>query len=375
MRQRFGLRSDDCNVGWCRRHVSRSPIHEPHYAGGLARGRGFFAGVPIRAVEPGVRRRLGVLLLVLGGVGGWFGWRYSCGLLAETAPYRHELADGSLLVVGDLQRTSLFESWVLRREQNDAERARLVRALTHEDEVAGLLLLGDLVFDGSSCADWERFDALLAPLRHRGILLALGNHDYWGPNEPACEHLWARFPWLAEQPWERVRWGSVALVVLDSNEDELGPEQWSAQKRWLAEALEALDADSTVRMVVLAWHHPPYTNSTVTDDEIHVQRAFVERLEGHPKVRLVLSGHAHAYEHFERRGVHYVVSGGGGGPRVALWADEHARHVDLFEGPSPRPFHYLKLSPTRHGLSIEARGFRTGETAVEVFDRFVIPWL
>lgn len=321
-----------------------------------------------------MRRRFGAILFALVGVGGWLGWKYVCVRFAEATPYRHELGDGPLLVVGDLQRTSVFESWVLRREQNDAERARLLRALTREREAAGLLLLGDLVFDGSSCADWGRFDALLAPLRGRGVLLALGNHDYWGPNEPACAHLRARFPWLSEERWEVAHWGDVAIVVLDSNESELGPERWSAQQEWLVETLEALEGDPAVRMVALAWHHPPYTNSTLTDDETHVQRAFVERLEGRRKVRLVLSGHAHAYEHFDKGGVHYVVSGGGGGPRVTLLADEQARHVDLFEGPSPRPFHYLRLRPTRRGLAVEAHGFRTGEAAVRVFDRFVIPW-
>ena len=64
--------------------------------------------------------------------------------------------------------------------------------------------------------------------------------------------------------------------------------------------------------------------------------------------------------------------GGGGGPRVELLDGEQVRHADRFEGPSPRPFHYLRLTPRRGGLVVEARGFRTGQTAVERVDRFVI---
>ncbi len=321
-----------------------------------------------------MRRTFRALLLLLGGAGCWLGWRYAGVRLADPPRYLHELGDGPLLVVGDLQRTSALESWVLRREQNDAERARLLRAVEAEADAGGMLLLGDLVFDGSSAAEWERFDTLLAPLRGRGMVVALGNHDYWGPNAVARAHLRARFPWLNERSWEVVRWESVALVVVDTNEDELEPARWRAQRRWFERTLAGLDADPSVRMVVLACHHPPYTNSTVTGDELHVQRAFVEPLADHPKARLVLSGHVHAYEHFVEGGVHYVVSGGGGGPRVTLREDEAARHVDRFEGPSPRPFHFLVLRGVPRGLAVEVRGFRTGETAVGILDRFVVPW-
>jgi hypothetical protein len=89
---------------------------------------------------------------------------------------------------------------------------------------------------------------------------------------------------------------------------------------------------------------------------------------------LVLSGHAHAYEHFVIGARHHVVSGGGGGPRVTLLEGEARRHRDVFEGPSPRPFHYLRLRAVREGVRVEAHGFRSGESEPRRFDRFVVPW-
>ena len=75
-----------------------------------------------------------------------------------------------------------------------------------------------------------------------------------------------------------------------------------------------MDADPKVRGVLVFTHHPPYTNSTVTKDESHVQQAFVGPFVAAKKTLALLSGHAHGYEHFIEQRKHFVVSGGGGGP-------------------------------------------------------------
>lgn len=286
-------------------------------------------------------------------------YRGLCSWWSEPVVYTHELGAGDLLAVGDFQRTSLIEQWVMRREQNDSARARVIAEMRDEENVGGLLLLGDLVFDGSSCSDWEAFDELFAPLAARGVVLALGNHDYWGPDVLACANLEPRFPWIREQTWGVSRWGDVAVVWLDSNAyiDE--------QAEWLESTLGQLDA----RAVIVTTHHPPYTNSTVTGDEPHVQEAFVSLLT--PNVRLFLSGHAHAYEHFDKEGVHYVVSGGGGGPRVKLLRGDEARHDDVFDSPSPRPFHWLRIRQDSSGLEVIVRGFQKDRPTYEL-DRFRI---
>ena len=54
--------------------------------------------------------------------------------------------------------------------------------------------------------------------------------------------------------------------------------------------------------------------------------------------RVFVAGHVHAYERFLKDGVHFLVSGGGGGPVRELGA---GRHPDLYAG--PRGFHYLRF--------------------------------
>lgn len=303
----------------------------------------------------------------------WLGWGFVCPAWSSATPYRETLDDGAtLLVVGDLQRTSLAEAWILRRERNDAARRTILRALANERDVAGLLLLGDLVFDGSSCRDWAHLDEELEPLRDRAMLLVPGNHDYWGLDAQACARVIERFPSLEERTWRTVRFGELAFVLLDTSPDVIGPEGWSAQRSWLRDELRSL-RDDDVRGVVLAMHHPALTNSTVTGDD-DAAAELVQLASETFEPMLVLSGHAHAYEHFMVGGRHHVVSGGGGGPRVTLLEGEARRHRDVFEGPSPRPFHYLRLRVVREGLRVEAHGFRSGESEARRFDRFVVPW-
>ncbi len=280
---------------------------------------------------------------------------------------------GRFAAVGDLQRTSLTEVW---RESNDAERIRIIRSIAEErpDFVA---LLGDLVFRGSSPAEWSRFDALAAPLRMARIPVVpiLGNHEYWVARGPAMAHFFARFPNLAGRHWYAQRYGPLAVLAIDSNIRFLPPAKWEEQRAWFAAELERADENPETRGIIALVHHPPYTNSTVTKDELHVQRALVPPFEKARKTIAMISGHVHSYERFARGGKTYIVAGGGGGPRVRLSAGARRRHTDdLFEGPAVRRFHYLLASVGARGVEIEMKGIPKGGSEFEALDRFLLPW-
>jgi 3',5'-cyclic AMP phosphodiesterase CpdA len=283
------------------------------------------------------------------------------------------LRTGRFAAVGDLQRTSLAEVW---RESNDREREGVIQSIAGDgpDFVA---LLGDLVFRGSSGAEWARFDTLAAPLREARIPVVpiLGNHEYWVARRPALANFFARFPNLGGRHWHATRYGPLSVVALDSNIRFLARPAWEEQKSWFAGELARSDADRRVRGTLVLVHHPPYTNSTVTGDEPHVQRAFVPPFAAARKTIAMLSGHVHSYERFERGGKVYVVAGGGGGPRVRLAAGNRRRHADdLFDGPSVRHFHYLLSTVTAEGLSFEMKGMDKGGSRFEALDGFLLPW-
>lgn len=275
----------------------------------------------------------------------------------------------SFAIVSDLQTTSLLEFW---REQNDIERALVVRQIAAA-RPAFLVMLGDLVFDGSSEGAWADFDALCTPIREARIpvLAVPGNHEYWFGG--SLDHYFKRFPHLEKRTFYRVTHGPLALVFLNSNIDNL-PE-WEAQLAWYRAELARIDADPRVRGALVMMHHPPYTNSTITSDEEHVGRWLVPPFKAAKKTLAMITGHVHSYERFVYGGKMFVVSGGGGGPRAELSSGDGRRHPeDLFTGPPLRAFHYLSVTPSPSGLSIEAVGLPRGERAFSTIDAFKLPW-
>jgi len=283
--------------------------------------------------------------------------------------------DGArLVVVGDLQRTApILEFW---REQNDVERSRVVSEIAAERPDL-VLVTGDCVFDGASSAEWTAFDRLTAPWRTAALPVAsaFGNHEYWGGRAEADAHLFPRFPLDEGRHWFAIAFGPLRVVVLDSNEGELGEDEWASELRWYEATLLALDSDAAVRGVLVAFHHPPVTNSTVSGDDPRVQRDLVPPFARARKTLAMLNGHVHSYERFVRGGKVYVVSGGGGGPRAALETGSARRHPDdVYPGPPLRDFHFSTYTITDRGTAAEVHGLARGATDWKVIDRFDLPW-
>jgi hypothetical protein len=305
-----------------------------------------------------------------------------CGLLVGCAvpgppvPFAAEpptFHDGDILIaVGDLQRTSWLEFW---RERNDRERALVVAAIAAERP--GLLAIaGDCVFDGSSPSQWAAFDRLVAPWHAAGLaaIAALGNHEYWIGGR-GLESFFARFPLARGRHWYAVDYGPLRVVVLDSNIDELPRDGWDQQLHFYRDTLRAADGDAAVKGVLVLFHHPPFTNSTVTGDEGHVQRDLVPPFLAATKTVVLHNGHVHSYERFARGGKMLVVSGGGGGPRAGLDVGPGRRHDDdLYAGPALRDFNYVVYHVTSTGLVAETQGLPKGGDALVTIDRFELPW-
>ncbi len=233
---------------------------------------------------------------------------------------------------GDIRFTNPRDTRVSNQYMRRAEIARIT-----QEKPAFVLVSGDLVLRGDNAQDWKVFDSETVPLRGAGVELfpALGNHDVRGDERQALANYFQRFPQLGYRRWYSVRAGNVLVFVLDSTSDDgPGSEQW----RWLEHGLDRLPAD--VDFVLISLHHPPVTQSS---DYIsgggHAARPqeqqlalLLEKYQQRLRARIiVLAGHVHNYERYERGGVTFIVSGGGGAtPYVIQRASD-----DFYREPGP----------------------------------------
>jgi hypothetical protein len=163
---------------------------------------------------------------------------------------------------------------------------------------------------------------------------------------------------------------------------EQGTRWWTNTPRsWLESHLAAARSDPAVEHVFVIMHHPMYSTTMAEGGDgeaVGPVREDYEDLFRAWDVTVAFSGHAHIYEHFEvpddghatRRdgsaasyvhdgsAVHYVVTGGGGGPQSC----------DPL--PAPREEHSVSYVQGRgcgyHVTRVQVEGHRLGVEVVEV---------
>jgi Calcineurin-like phosphoesterase len=173
-----------------------------------------------------------------------------------------------------------------------------VRRFEARNPASYLVTLGDNDYTEDPAAFHANWEASFGWWRRAGVKVAgvLGNHDV-RVQGGRYEYDELRMP---GRYYRRVI-GPVELYLLDSNDVD------DAQTAWLRRTL----ARSRARWKVAAFHHPAYTCGNY-DSHGPVLDRWVPLFERY-RVRLVLSGHDHNYQRFAvRRGVRYIVHGGGG---------------------------------------------------------------
>ncbi len=106
---------------------------------------------------------------------------------------------------------------------------------------------------------------------------------------------------------------------------------------------------------------------------MQVQRGFLPAIFESDKTLAFITGHVHTYERFIEQKKTFIVSGGGGGPRVKLKTGSDA-HNDYYNGPSPRPFNYLIINKLNGRIDITVRGVKKGNSYFFNLDQFTLPF-
>ena len=270
-----------------------------------------------------------------------------CGLAsaAEAPPRFHVAAPRGTLtfvVYGDTRFTGR------ERVADAGARRALVAGIAAENPVA-ILIGGDLIYQGDDAGDYATYRSETTEWARRKIPVfpALGNHEFREcrarrDQRPCLENWWSAFESLPLRP---CRWYSVALgdslraLVLDSD-SSLKP--GSEQRTWFERELSEADSDTHVRFVLILLHYPPVRDPIFPrgKDEAQVQRSLSARA---PELRarvIVVGSHVHNYERFERDGILYLVSGGGGAtPLPVLRMSGELSRLETSVN-----FHYLRFT-------------------------------
>ncbi len=267
-----------------------------------------------------------------------------------------------IIFTGDTQTTSDWEFW---RENNDGIRKKIFAQIA-EQNPGCLIIHGDAVFEGSSKGEWDFFCEDILPIRQKEIPVypVLGNHEYFGDNNAALNNYFSKFPEIKKSKFYSLTYGKNAFLMLNSNFNEMSKSDISMQNRWFKETLEKFNQDKSIKSVFVITHHPPFTNSKAVSENKDVQKYFLDSFISSPKTKIFFSGHCHSFEHFKKSGKHFVVSGGGGGPRQEVETDpDKMKFKDEFMGMGIRPFHYCRLvnSNKNENLEVVFLDEKTGE--------------
>jgi calcineurin-like phosphoesterase family protein len=213
-----------------------------------------------------------------------------------------------------------------------------------------ILLTGDTPFHGADPADWEEFQRETESWRKAGALQlpATGNHEGLGGPGGIPNYL-KNFPDIAGHRYYSALLGGVEIISLDYTQPSGAS---TGQGRWFAAQLDHIPKQ--VEFLLILYHIPWMADrqsevfaGLPTKDALALRQMLEGRLGRiRPKV-VVFNGHIHNYERFERRGVEYVVTGGGGAVPYPVLLRGGG---DLYRDTAFPVYHYLVLDVADHKL-------------------------
>jgi hypothetical protein len=244
-----------------------------------------------------------------------------------------------------------------------------------EENPEVLMLTGDMPYVGASDTDWQVFRDETALWRKNQVLQlpTIGNHEVRGGQKGIANYL-QNFPGLKGHRYYSVLMGSVEVISLDMTSPSGGT---STQATWFAAQLDHLPKQ--VEFLFILYHTPWVVDAqsklftNLPSKEASTLRHLLEihLYKMHAKV-IVFNGHIHNYERFERNGVEYVTSGGGGAePYPLLFRGSE----DLYRDTGFPVYHYLTLdyrAGKLHAVMLKVKDPDAQTLSVEKKDEFTL---
>lgn len=245
-----------------------------------------------------------------------------------------------------------------------------------EEHPAVLLLTGDTPFTGANPDDWKDFREETASWREQSILVlpTTGNHETYGGVAEGIANYLKNFPEIADHRYYSALLGDVEVISLDCTS---AAGKSSPQAEWFATQLAKLPGQ--VKFLFILYHKPWMVDRqsqmlvNLPDTASLGLRAILEAHLAtlHAKV-IVFNGHIHNYERFERNGVEYVVTGGGGAEPYPIL---YRGHADLYRDTGFPVYNYVTLDiadGTLRAAMWKVKNPDSPELSVEEKDQFTL---
>lgn len=266
-------------------------------------------------------------------------------------------AGASLKIIG--YGDTRFTTSSNTKETNPRMRKFLVDRIA-EEHADALFETGDLPLIGSDAADWANFREETAPWRNQSLRVypAIGNHETTVDFNQGIRNYLATFPQLKDCRYYSALLGNVYLISID---EFTSMREGQPQHAWLVSQLEHLPPQVDF---VFFLDHMPLVNDLQSQIAVGLPgahetylRALLEQESLKTRAKfVVLSGHIHNYERFERAGITYIVTGGGGAKPYPIFV----RGIeDLYRDTRFPVFHYLVF--LIHGPHIAATMYRVDD--------------
>jgi hypothetical protein len=239
-----------------------------------------------------------------------------------------------------------------------------------------ILLTGDTPFKGADPEDWKVFQNETQSWRaiQAVQLPTIGNHEVLGGGPAGIANYMKNFPEISGHRFYSALMGNIEVISLDYT-SAYGTA--SLQGRWFAAQLDNIPPQ--VDFLVILDHIPWIADrqsqmfaGIPPADTVALRELLEARLARiHAKV-IVFNGHIHNYERFERKGVEYVITGGGGAaPYPVLFRGAN----DLYRDLGFPVYHYLTVDVANHQLHAVMWKVKDPEARTledEVKDQFTI---
>jgi hypothetical protein len=265
----------------------------------------------------------------------------------------------TLCFLSDTQLPLFIESFYLSYNHN-AEARKLIFERINWIAPKAVFHLGDFVGLGFDSESWEETNNFVNELTlHKTEFYPIpGNHEYIISPERSIANFKKYFKGINLTGYSK-RYHNVAVVLFNSNFNNLKKSEIKEQAEWYKKTLISFEADSSIDFIIVGTHHSPYTNSKMVEPAVESsdKEYFAQYLNlfyNSKKCKMFISGHAHAYEHFQFNGKDFLVIGGGGGVQQPLYKGKNQKYHDLFSSIlEKRMFHFITVKIYNKTLTVD----------------------